>query len=146
MSVPNLSKVSEGGFSDGRRWTITAGGTSEDFYTFVDIVNADGREEGGGGFGGPIVQTGSLVNSYVGRRDDGPVYILFRAIPLVAALHLVIAGQTIELRPLGIDKEFGTVFFLWIGSADDYPTALTALGAEDQILEEQRIRRPRLFS
>lgn len=48
MSLPELATVAEGDLPGGQHWILQAGGTREDFYTFLETVHPDGHRDQGG--------------------------------------------------------------------------------------------------
>jgi hypothetical protein len=43
MTMPELTVVAQGTLPAGERWEVRAGGTDEDYYTFLRTVHPDGR-------------------------------------------------------------------------------------------------------
>ena len=48
MPAPDLAVLAEGDLSTGEHWILRAGGTSTDFYTFLETVHPDGHRDQGG--------------------------------------------------------------------------------------------------
>ena len=66
MPIPDMTVVAEGDLPSGEHWILTAGGTAEDYYTFLETVHSDGhRDEGGSGR--------HLCSYHAGRRRAGGV-------------------------------------------------------------------------
>jgi hypothetical protein len=88
MSLPELTTVAKGDLPSGQHWILQAGGTREDFYTFLETVHPDGHRDQGG-MGGPQLYPGRLLNTYSGH-DRGPLRLIVRADPRVARLRLTL--------------------------------------------------------
>ena len=43
MTMPELTVVAQGTLPTGERWEVRAGGTDQDYYTFLRTVHPDGR-------------------------------------------------------------------------------------------------------
>ena len=80
MPAPDLAVLAEGDLSTGEHWILRAGGTSTDFYTFLETVHPDGHRDEGG-MGGPPLYPGSLLNTYTGGSERGLRRVVVRADP-----------------------------------------------------------------
>jgi hypothetical protein len=111
MSFPELATVAEGDLPSGQHWILQAGGSREDFYTFLETVHRDGHRDQGG-FGGPLLYPGHLLNTYTGGDDRGLQRVVVRADPRVARLRLaLVTGEQLELAPVATDSDLGVSFF-----------------------------------
>jgi hypothetical protein len=111
MSLPELTTLAEGDLPSGQHWILQAGGTREDFYTFLETVHPDGHRDQGG-LGGPLLYPGSLLNTYTGGDDRGLLRLIVRADPRVAQLRLTLAtGEHLELTAVATDPDLGVSFF-----------------------------------
>jgi hypothetical protein len=139
---PDLAVVAEGSLPTGERWTVTAGGTSRDYYTFLKTVHPDGHSDEGG-MGGPPLYPGSLLNTYTGAADRGLQRLLVRASRSVQRLHLELStGESRDLLPAGTDDAVGLTFFAALLPRTVTVTQLSGLGPGGQVVEEPSPRYP----
>jgi len=68
MPLPDMAVLAEGGLPTGQRWVLRAGGTSSEFYTFLETIHPDGHRDEGG-MSGPPLYPGSLMNIYTGGSE-----------------------------------------------------------------------------
>jgi hypothetical protein len=110
--VPHLSTVAQGVSDGGERWTVQAGGTRAQCWTFMEIELPDGRRVGGGGFAGPALPVGRHLNCSVHRSGTDIHYIVGRIHPAVKRLHLEFANHAtkLDLRPVGKLVELDIAF------------------------------------
>ena len=135
MPFPELAIVAEGDLPTGEHWTVKAGGTAGDYFTFLETVHPDGHRDEGG-MGGPPLYAGHNLNSYVGGDDRGLRRILARTSPKVRWLRLELAsGEVRELAPVGADPAQGLNFFAALLPWTVSLAALTALDADRRVLE-----------
>jgi hypothetical protein len=139
---PDLAVVAEGALPTGERWTITAGGTSRDYYTFLKTVHPDGHSDEGG-MGGPPLYPGSPLHIYTGAADQGLQRLLVRTGPSVQRLRLELStGESRELQPAGTDGAAGLTFFATLLPRTVTVTQLSGLGPGGQVVDEQSPRYP----
>src|SRR5215831_5234759 len=62
MSLSELPVVAEGEGTQGERWFLRAGGSSEAYFSMIETVHPDGRRDEGG-MGGPALYPGQLLNT-----------------------------------------------------------------------------------
>jgi hypothetical protein len=111
MPLPDMAVLAEGGLPTGQRWVLRAGGTSSDFYTFLQTIHPDGHRDEGG-MGGPPLYPGSLMNTYTGRSEQGMRRVLVRADPHVARVRVHLGSQEqLDLPPVAARPDLGLVFF-----------------------------------
>ena len=135
MSFPELGIVAEGDLPTGEHWTVKAGGTARDYYTFLETVHPDGHRDEGG-MGGPPLYGGQILNTYTGGDDRGLRRVLARTSPKVRWLRLELAsGEVRELAPVGADPAQGLNFFAALLPWTVSLAALTALDADRHVLE-----------
>jgi hypothetical protein len=133
---PDLAVVAEGALPTGERWTITAGGTSRDYYTFLKTTHPGGRSDEGG-MGGPPLYPGSLLSTYTGAADQGLQRLLVRAGHSIQRLHLELStGESRDLLPVGTDDAVGLTFFATLLPRTVTVTQLSGLGPGGQVVEE----------
>lgn len=102
MPTPELSMIAQGELPSGHRWTITAGGSPEDFSTMLETVHPDGHQDSGG-MGGPLLYPDSALNTYIGADSRGLRRVLIRARPRVAKVRLTLGtGEAIDLAPIPV--------------------------------------------
>ena len=98
MPAPDLAVLADGDLSTGEHWILRAGGTSTDFYTFLETVHPDGHRDEGG-MGGPPLYPGSLLNIYTGGSERGLRRVVVRADPRVARVRVHLAsGEPLDYR------------------------------------------------
>jgi hypothetical protein len=135
MMMPDLAVVAEGELPAGERWVVRAGGTAENYYTFLLTMHPDGHHDEGG-FGGPPLHPGRQLNIYTGGDGRGLRRILARTSPLVRRLRLDLAtGESRYLLPVGSDPVLGVTFFAALLPWAVDLVSLTGLDADGQILE-----------
>lgn len=109
---PPLNPMGHGTGPGGERFTITAGGTRAECWTFMDIELPDGRQAGGGGMGGPALPPGRRMNTSE-HWADGLHYLVARVDPAVTRLRLEFAGgpsAVVDITPCGTSAELGLAF------------------------------------
>jgi hypothetical protein len=141
MPLPNLAVLAEGDLPTGQHWILRAGGTSTDFYTFLETVHPDGHRDEGG-MGGPPLSPGSLLNTYTGGSERGLRRVVVRADPRVARVRVHLAnGEPLELPPLATLPDVGVSFFATLLPQAAELVSVTAIGAQGQDLEPQHLAR-----
>jgi hypothetical protein len=111
--APPLAAVAYGTSVDGKRWTVRAGGSPEQCWTFMYIELPGGRIVGGGGLGGPALPAGRLMNCSFHTEETGVRYVVGRVDPKVARVHLQFSGgdqPRMDLHPAGESAELGVSF------------------------------------
>jgi hypothetical protein len=137
---PDLAVVAEGALPTGERWTVTAGGTLRDYYTFLRTEHPDGHSDEGG-MGGPPLYPGSLLNTYTGAADRGLQRLLVRTSGRVQRLRLKLStGESRELLPVGTDSAVGLAFFAALLPRTVTVIQLSGLDAAGQVVEEHSPR------
>jgi hypothetical protein len=76
--------LAEGGEAGGVHWHLKAGGSAENYYTFIETIHPDQHRDEGG-MGGPALYPGRLLNVYTGRADQGPLRVIVRSDPRVVS-------------------------------------------------------------
>jgi hypothetical protein len=128
MPPPELVTIAEGDLPTGERWILTTGGTTENYYTLLKTIYADGSSDEGG-LGGPALDQGSLLNSYTGTGTRGLRRVLARADPRVRCLRVELAGtHAHDLRPVAHPSIAGLVFFAALFPPTAVIMGLTGLG------------------
>jgi hypothetical protein len=141
MPLPDLDVLAEGDLPTGQHWILKAGGTSDDFYTFLETIHPDGHRDEGG-MGGPLLYPGSLMNTYTGGSDQGLRRIVVRADPCVAQVRVKLAnGEPLDLPPLATRPDVGMSFFATLLPQTAELVSVTAIGAEGQVLQPQDLSR-----
>jgi hypothetical protein len=134
MSVPELATIAEGVLPSGQRWILRAGGSREDFYTFLETVHPDGHSDEGG-MGGALLYPGQLLNTYTGCDDRGLLRVVVRADPRVARLRLTLGtGERLDLAAIAADPRIGVNFFAALLPQTSDLVSLTPLGRDGQPL------------
>jgi hypothetical protein len=141
MLPSDLPVVAEGDLPTGERWILKAGGTSTDYYTFLETVHLDGHRDEGG-MGGPPLYPGTLMNTYSGGTEHGLRRVVIRADPRVARVRVKLAtGEGLELAQLATQPEMGIAFFAALLPRTAELVSVTAIGADGQTLEPQDLSR-----
>ena len=137
MPLPDLAVLAEGDLPEGQHWILRAGGTSADFYTFLETVHPDGHRDEGG-MGGPLLCPGSLLNTYTGGSGRGLRRVVVRADPSVARVRVhLAAGEPLDLPPLATLPDAGVSFFAALLPQAAGLVPVTAIGAHGEELEPQ---------
>jgi hypothetical protein len=118
-----LAIIARGEGPTGARWVVTAGGTAADYATFLKTIYADGCSDEGG-FAGPALYPGMLLNKYVGVGLRSLRRIVARADPRICKLRVELAeAAPIDLLPVATDPDVGLVFFAAL-----LPSTVTVVG------------------
>jgi hypothetical protein len=135
MPEPELAVVAEGDLPAGQHWILKAGGSSSDFYTFLETVHPDGHRDEGG-MGGPPLYPGRLANVYTGGDSEGLRRVVVRADPKVERLLLRLAsGEEQVLLPVGTSPDAGVTFFATLLPQTAGLASVTAAAADGTELE-----------
>jgi len=141
MPMPDMSVVAEGDSPSGEHWILKAGGTAEDYYTFLETVHPDGHRDEGG-MGGPPLYRGQYLNTYTGGHDQGLQRVVVRADSRVQRLLMELdTGERHELLPVGSDPVVGLTFFAALLPWAICPVSLEGLDGEGRVLSAERPRR-----
>ena len=136
MAQPELAVLAQGDLPTGQHWILRAGGTSTDFYTFLETIHPDGRRDQGG-MGGPPLYPGRLFNTYTGGSDRGLRRVVVRADPRVARVRVQLAsGEGLELPLLATRPDVGLAFFAALLPPDVGLVSVTAVDANGEVLVE----------
>lgn len=137
VSLPEWPVVAEGEGTQGERWFLRAGGASEDYYSMIETVHRDGRRDEGG-MGGPALYPGQLLNTYVGRADQGPLRVVVRADPRVQRLRFQseLGEQCDMLHYSAHDSSVGVNLFAILLPWTTGVAAMQGLDAEGQALTD----------
>jgi hypothetical protein len=104
-----LVEVLRGSRTDGLTWRVLAGGNVADLHTYVDRRLDDARAMSG--FQGPALHPGELVNSWGGRADGLPEFVMVRTSPAVVAVTAVsAAGREYPVTLSDVIERFGLRF------------------------------------
>ncbi len=141
MAIPELPVIAAGELPSGERWTLRAGGTGEEFGTFLETSHPDGRPDGGG-MGGPPLWPDSIMNVYAGGSDTGMRRIVVRADPRVARLRVQLGdGEHLDLPPLATLPDPALAFFATLLPRTAALVSITAVDSAGQDLERQDLAR-----
>lgn len=137
MPLPDMAVLAEGGLPTGQRWVLRAGGTSSDFYTFLETIYPDGHRDEGG-MGGPPLYPGSLINTYTGGTEWGMRRVLVRADPRVARVRVHLgSGEQLDLPPVAARPDLGLAFFAALLPPSAVMVSIAAIDENEQVLEPQ---------
>lgn len=135
MPPPDMAVLAEGGLPTGQHWVLRAGGTSSDFYTFLETIHPDGHRDEGG-MGGPPLYPGSLMNTYTGGSERGMRRVLVRADPHVARVRVQLgSGEQLGLPPVAARPDLGLVFFAALLPPSAVLVSVVAIDQNGQVLE-----------
>ena len=139
--MTGLQILAEGRLATGERWSLQAGGTSRDFYSFLETVRPDGSRDSGG-MGGPPLYEGSLLNVYTGGSAHGLRRVLVRASPAVSTVRVNLVGEEPAiLRPVAEQPDVGVVFFVALLPQTAVLDSVTALDDAGDELEHPDLSR-----
>jgi len=134
MTMPGLTVVAQGTLPAGERWAVRAGGTDEDYYTFLRTVHPDGRWDEGG-MGGPKLPDGGLVSTYIGQADGGLLRVLARTSTAIYWMRLELgSGEVRVLSPVGHDGPNGLSFYAALLPPAQTVTALLPLDLRGEVI------------
>ena len=134
MTKPGLTVVAQGTLPAGERWAVRAGGTDEDYYTFLRTVHPDGRWDEGG-MGGPKLPDGGLVSTYIGQADGGLLRVLARTSTAIYWMRLELgSGEVRVLSPVGHDGPNGLSFYAALLPPAQTVTALLPLDLRGEVI------------
>lgn len=134
MTMPELTVVAQGTLPTGERWEVRAGGTDQDYYTFLRTVHPDGRQDEGG-MGGPKLPAGDIITTYLGRADGGLLRVLARTLPVIYWMRLELgSGEVRVLTPVGHDGARGLSFYAVLLPPDQTVTALLPLNLKGEVI------------
>lgn len=112
MSETDRVPVAHGVTATGEAWTIIAWRRGTETFTFLEVIDAEGHDVGGGGFGGPLLDPGMPINTFAHRPGTGGTQLVGRADPSIVRVRLDLSsGEPIELTPTGDPDLFGVRFF-----------------------------------
>ena len=141
MPKPDMTVLAEGSLPTGQRWVLRAGGTSSDFYTFLETIHPDGHRDEGG-MGGPPLYPGSLMNTYTGGSERGTRRVLVRADPHVARVRVHLgSGEKLDLPPVAARPDLALVFFATVLPPSAALVSVVAIDEDGQALEPQDLSR-----
>jgi hypothetical protein len=141
MPLPDMAVLAEGGLSTGQRWVLRAGGTSSDFYTFLETIHPDGHRDEGG-MGGSPLYPGSLMNTYTGGSERGMRRVLVRADPHVARVRVNLgSGEQLDLPQVAARPDLGLVFFATLLPPSALLVSVVAIDENGQVLEPHGLAR-----
>ncbi|HEU0242092.1 MAG TPA: hypothetical protein VFR11_22965 [Micromonosporaceae bacterium] len=104
-----LIEVLQGNRPDGLTWRVLAGGDAANLHTYVDRRIGDARAVSG--FQGPALYSGQLINSWSGRADGLPPFVIVRTGSTVVAVTAVSAtGREYALTLSDVIEPFGLRF------------------------------------
>ena len=137
MPQPDLIVLAEGDLPAGQHWILKAGGTPDDFCTFLETVHPDGHRDEGG-MAGPPLHPGSLMNTYTGGSDRGLRRVVVRADARVVRVRVELAsGELLDLPPVATRPDLGLSFFAALLPRTEGLVSVTAIGTDGQVLEPQ---------
>ena len=113
MSFPELPVVAEGETPEGERWSLTAAGTPDDYWTKLQTWFTDG-EGLGSGMHGPALQPEVPFSFTIGHSsDDRPLSVFIRCENRVRWVHLHSPdGESCDLLPVAEDTAVSVIFFV----------------------------------
>jgi hypothetical protein len=141
MPTPDMTVVAEGNLPTGEHWIFKAGGTTDDYYTFLETVHPDGHRDEGGMGGRPLFP-GQYLNTYTGGHDQGLRRVIVRSDPRVHRLLMELnTGERRELPPVGTDPAMHLTFFAALLPWATCPVTLEAFDDKGHVLPAETPRR-----
>ena len=134
MTMPELTVVAQGTLPTGENWAVRAGGTDEDYYTFLRTVHPDGRYDEGG-MGGPKLPDDAMASIYIGQADGGLLRVLARTNPFICWMRLELgSGEVRVLTPVGHDGPLSLSFYAALLPPAQTVTALLPLNPKGEVI------------
>jgi len=134
MTMPELTVVARGTLPAGQRWEVRAGGTDQDYYTFLRTVHPDGRYDEGG-MGGPTLPDGGIITTYMGWADGGLLRVLARTSTAIYWMRLELgSGEVRVLTPVGHDGPLGLSFYAALLPRTETVTAFLPLNLRGEVI------------
>jgi hypothetical protein len=134
MTMPELTVVAQGTLPTGERWAVRAGGTDQDYCTFLRTVHPDGRQDEGG-MGGPKLPDDAIASIYIGQADGGLLRVLARTISVIHWMRLELgSGEVRVLTPVGHDGARGLSFYAALLPPAQTVTALLPLNLKGEVI------------
>ncbi len=135
MAMPALTVRGRGSLPTGERWEVRAGGSSEEYYTFLRTVHPDGHEDEGGMGGPKLPAGGGLLTTYTGQASGGLQRVLARTITGIGWMRLELgSGEVRVLSPVGHDGAQGLAFYAVLLPPAETVTALLPLSPEGEVI------------
>jgi hypothetical protein len=130
----DLKVVAEGEDPGGVHWYLKAGGSADNYYTFIETIHPDQHRDEGG-MGGPALYPGRLLNIYTGRADRGPLRVIVRSDPRVQRLLFYSEmGERCDLLANANDPAVGVNLFAILLPWTTSVVAMHGLNADGQLL------------
>ncbi|TVZ05278.1 hypothetical protein EAS64_11895 [Trebonia kvetii] len=112
MRPPDVPVIAEGEIPSGERWSLMAGGTSDDYYVGLKTVHQDGHADGGG-MQGPALSAGIPFKFCLSQNGDEPLSVMVCTESRVRSLRLGSpGGESCDLLPVAEDQAVGVTFFV----------------------------------
>jgi hypothetical protein len=139
MPQPELTVIGEGHLPSGEHWILRAGGTEDDYNTYLETVHPDGHRDEGG-MGGPTLY-GEHINVYTGRHDQGLRRVIVRSDAQVRrVLAELDTGEQIEVPSVGNDPAMGLTFYAALLPRSVRPTFVNAFDSEGRVIAQGPLR------
>ena len=133
--MDELRKVLAGESPDGVRWVVRAGPEpDEGFYTMIH--RSLGTASAESGMGGDKLPHGEMVNTWIGKADGTPLFVMARTAPPVERVTVILAsGTRCDLAMSPVIEDFGLRFAAGPLPDDDPPVRMevTIEGGETQV-------------
>jgi hypothetical protein len=139
MPRPEMTVIGEGHLQSGEHWILRAGGTEDDYYTYLETVHPDGHRDAGGMGGPPLYD--SHINVYTGRHDQGLRRVVVRSDAQVRkVLAELDTGEQIEVPSVGNDPAMGLTFYATLLPRSARPTLVKAFDGEGRVIAQSPLR------
>lgn len=138
--APPLATVAHGTSAGGEHWTVKAGGSPEQCWTFMDIELPDGRTVGGG-LAGPALPPNRFINcSFHIEAEAGIRHIVGRVDRRVTRVRLQLAGSELsrmDLEPVSESAELGVSFIAAVLPRSAELISISAWDAQGNRIDQQ---------
>jgi hypothetical protein len=121
-----MTTVLRSGDGDDPAWRLQAGWTRDGHLMTTLCVEPDGKPPtAAGGFGGPPVWDGEVINTWYGTAGEGAsLYAVVRTLPQVQAVWVTLGATTHTMALTEADPDFGVRFGVCKLTTDRSPADL----------------------